>query len=165
MDNEIKYYGKDDLTERDLFLLPLKSSLDIPKEFHLPSKHFACFLVWDSQNNSIQEISELIETLVKNGVAYFCAWGNDCERLEDVCDKIGLLNSPNDSVIMTTSHKNESIEETLYFFLTDTHPDKYYELTLSSSLVIVIGNNDKLQMIENALSNPKLFSKNILDKE
>ena len=162
MDNEIKYFGKDDLTERDFFRLPLKFSLDIPKEFHLPSKHFACFLVWDSQNNSKQEISGLIEILVKNGVAYFCAWGNDCERLEDVCDEIGSLNSPNDSVIMTTSHKNEPIEETLYFFLTDTHPDEYYELTLSSSLVIIIGNNHKLQMIENALSNPKLFRQNIL---
>lgn len=165
MNDNIKYFGKDELNGRELFLLPLKSSFDIPKDFVLPSKHFACFLVWDSKNNSKQEISELIEILVKNGVAYFCTWGNDCERLEDICDEIDSLNSSNDSVIMTTSHKNESIEEALYFFLTDTHPDEYYELTLSSSLAIVIGNNDKLQMIEDALSNPKLFRQNILDKE
>ena len=79
MNNEIEYIGKDDLTERELFLLPLDTSINIPKVIQLPSKHFTCFIVWDSKNNSIQEISDLVETLIKNGAAYICIWGNDCQ--------------------------------------------------------------------------------------
>jgi hypothetical protein len=165
MKNEIKYFGKDDLTERELYLLSLDTSINIPKDIQLPSKHFACFIVWDSKNNSIQEISDLAKTLIKNGAAYICIWGNDCQRVEDICDEIDSLNSPDDSVIMTTSHKTDPIEEALYFFLTDTHPDEYYESTLSSSLAVVVDNQNNLQIVKDALSNPNQFRKYILDKE
>ena len=66
---------------------------------------------------------------------------------------------------MTTSHKDEPIEEALYFFLFDTYPDEYYELTLSSSLTVVIDNKNNLQVIKDALLNPNQFRKYILDKE
>lgn len=66
---------------------------------------------------------------------------------------------------MTTSHKDELFEEALYFFLTDTHPDEYYESTLSSSLAVVIDNENNLQIIKDALLNPNQFRKYILDKE
>ena len=170
MNNKIEYIGKEDLTERELFFLSLDSSIDIPQNIQLTSKNFACLIAWDSKNNSNQEISDFAETLIKNGAAYICIWGNDSKRIEDICDNID--SNPNNqfgslegSVIMTTSHRNESIEDTLYYFLTDTHPDEYYEATLKSSLAIAIGNKDKLKIIEDALSNPNLFRKNILDKE
>ena len=165
MSSLIEYIGKDDLTERELFLLSLETSIKIPEVIQLPSKHFTCFIVWDSKNNSIQEISDLVETLIKNGAAYICIWGNDCQRVEDICDEIDSLNSPDDSVIMTTSYKNDPLEEALYFFLTDTHPDEYYEPTLSSSLAVVIDNQNNLQIIKDALLNPNQFRKYILDKE
>ena len=66
---------------------------------------------------------------------------------------------------MTTSHKNDPLEEALYFFLTDTHPDEYYEPTLSSSLAVLIDNQNNLQIIKDALLNPNQFRKYILDKE
>jgi hypothetical protein len=165
MNNEIKYIGKDDLTKRELYLLSLNSSFDIPKVIQLPSEHFACFIAWNSKNNSIQEISDLIETLIKNGAAYFCIWGNDCERVEEICDEIDSLNSPDDSVIMTTSHQNDSIEDALYFFLTLSYPHKYYETTLNSSLAISISNNNYFKIIQDAISNPKLLRDKIEEKE
>ncbi len=160
MNNEIKYIGKDYLTERELFFLSLDSSVDIPQVIQLSSKHFACFIAWDSKNNSVQEISDLAETLIKNGAAYFCNWGNDSERIEDICDEIDSnpdkeFGSPDDSVIMTTAHKDESLEEALFFFLTCTFPDKYYEDTLKSNLAISIGNQDWDKSIKKIMQNPE----------
>ena len=170
MNNEMEYIGKDDLTERELFLISLDTSFNIPKVIQLPSKHFACFIAWDSEDATDEEISHLMEVLIKNGAAYICSWGNNCERLHSIADLIRdrpdvKYDFSEDSVIMTTSHNDESIEEALYFFLTDTHPDEYYESTLSSSLAIVIDKQNNLQIIVDALLNPDQFRKYILDKE
>ena len=118
---EIERLGKDPLTNRDLYFLSATDLDEIPGRMNFSSPNFICLIAWDSDRSSVEEISSLVEPLIKNGGSYFCAWGNDCERVHDIIDEIDSypyndIGSPDDSVIMTTWHSDESLEETLYFF-------------------------------------------------
>jgi hypothetical protein len=161
MSNVIQFIRNDNLTGRDLFFLPLNSSNDIPETIKLSSENFVCFIAWDSQKSSVEEISKLLEIIIKNGAAYICSWGPDCGRVHDIADEIDSypfkeFGSPEDSVIMTTDHQSESLEEAMFFFLSTTSPDEYYEKSCNSSLAISIGNKDWNESIKKILENPYL---------
>ena len=162
--------GFDPLTERELYSLSIDRLDEIPESINLSSEHFACFIAWDSESTSVDEISKLVEVLIKNGGAYFCSWGNDCQRVHDIIDGIDAypynnIGSPEDSVIMTSWHENESIDEALYYFLTFTSPDEFYESSMNSSLAISIGSKEWSNVIDSALMNPTIFRENIEAKE
>jgi len=95
--------------------------------------------------------------------------GKGCDKIENIIDEIAYKyekdsgNYADNTVVVTTSHKNEPIEEALWYFLNCTIPAEYYELTLNSSLAISIGNENYYSIIHDVLSNPKLLEKNILD--
>lgn len=163
----IERIGFDPSTERELFYLSLSEPDDLPKTINLASKHFACFIAWDSELASVEEISCLVEPLLDYGAAYFCTWGPGCERVHDIIDEIDAFpsdrNSPTeDAVIMTTWHAKESLEEALCFFLTTAWPDEYFEATLKSSLAICIGSHEWSSVIRDALAKPEDFLKRFI---
>jgi hypothetical protein len=159
MSKKIEFIGNYDLSGRDLFFLGLDSVEETPKEIKLTSEHFACLIAWDSENASVEQISKLVETIILNGAGYICCWGKGCQRVHDIADEIDsypykLYGSPDGSVIMTTWHEDESLEEVMWFFLNVTNPDTYYEKSLNSNLVISIGNKTWDESILKLLQNP-----------
>ena len=159
---KIEKLGYDHLAKRDLYILNLLEPDDLPKSIKLSSQHFACFIAWNSEAASVDVISNLVEHIIKAGGAYFSTWGPDCQRVHDIIDEIDAypyndIGSPEDSVIMTTWHEDESLEEAMCFFLTSTSPDEFYEATMNSSLAISIGSQDWAKIIYGALLNPKGF--------
>lgn len=62
--------------------------IDAPHEKKLSSQHFASFIAWNSEAASVDEISNLVEPLIKAGGAYFTIWGPDCQRVHDIIDEI-----------------------------------------------------------------------------
>jgi hypothetical protein len=84
------------------------------------SKYFTLFLAWDSNEKSVAELDKLFRPLVKRGLSYLCAWGKGCEEVHDAADwavvhhecETGELSY----VVMTTSHRDESLEEAFWFF-------------------------------------------------
>ena len=150
-------------------ILDINKPSEIPIEFHLSSPNFACLIAWDSINATAEEIYSVVEPLIKNGASYFCTWGPDCERVHDIIDEIDRthsdLGSPEGSVIMTTRHKGEPIQEALYFFLLCSRPDEHYESSTNSSLAIVIGNTEWAEEIKKSLSAPRQFINTVLENE
>ncbi len=70
--------------------------------------------MWDSEQESVGEISRVAEVLLGSGGVYFCTWGNGCERVHDI---IEVDPDPaDDSVVMTTWHDDETLDEALWFF-------------------------------------------------
>jgi hypothetical protein len=65
--------------------------------------------------------------LIRVGASYVCCWGPDCGRLEACFDEaaIEVYGDPTrESVLMTTSHENDSWEEAIWFGLTLAFPGR-----------------------------------------
>lgn len=86
--NEIQKIGRDPLTERDLYFLSINGINEIPNDINLSSPNYVCLIAWDSQQSTVEDISSVAESLIKNGGSYFCTWGPDCERMHDIIDEI-----------------------------------------------------------------------------
>lgn len=157
--------GRD--TERDLFFLHVESPQTIPTSLKVPVRHFVCLLVWDSEQESADEISRVAEVLLSSGCVYFCTWGAGCERAHDIIDEVCIGPDPDPadgSVIMTTWHNDETLDDALWFFLQCTWADKHYEDSCRSALAVLIGSDgERASRIRYALKDPKRFLEEVPD--
>lgn len=118
----------------------------------LPSPHFACLLACDARRWSDQIVLAAARYLLDRGLAYFCAWGPDCERVHDLVDDAILrreLDGPNylqgdddKYPVMTTWHSEETLDDALSYLLVVAQPHEVYEATCKSRLAISIGNDE-----------------------
>jgi len=142
---------------RDIYLCP-SLTIDVLATKLVPtSLNFGLLLAMDAQSVDRGQIEHLAEKMADKGLAYLCAWGPDCERVHDIFDEIEVqrdLEQENDNVIMTTWHSDESLEESLWFFVNSAFPDSAYERTCKDWVVAPIGNNEWEQMIRAALKVP-----------
>ena len=127
------------------------------------SKYFTLFIA-NNKKVIVDKYSPKASELIKSGLAYFCAWGNECEKIHDIFDEeiVSLeieqtWETDDDNVIMTTWHKNESIKEALLFFLMNTSPTEKYYSECKSSLVLLIGNSVETDNIKFFLENQNLL--------
>jgi hypothetical protein len=146
--------------DRRLFALQVADSSEVLGATQAVAPHFAVFLAWDASSVATEEISCLATLLHNRGLAYLCAFGPGCERVHDTFDEVELeLDSarPSQSVIMTTWHKDESLEDALWFFVNNSFPDAAYEDTCRTGIAITIGNTQWATQVADYLSNlPKL---------
>lgn len=110
-------------------------------------------------------MSHVAEQLIDSGCAYLCAWGPGCERVHDIFDEILVRMDPDpadDSVVMTTWHADESIEEALWVFLRGTSPDERHEDSCRSGVVVVVGRaDDHAAVVRHALAQPRDFARKV----
>ena len=142
--------------DRQLFALQVSASSEILAATQAVAPHFAVFLAWDATSASTEEISGLATMLHNRGLAYLCAFGPDCERVHDIFDEVELeLKSarPSDSVIMTTWHDDESLEDALWFFVNNSFPDAAYEDTCHTGIAVTIGSSQWATQVADYLSN------------
>lgn len=151
-------YIEDESFERDLFLLSLPDikSLDIP--ISLPSRHFVAFLAVDAVGIETHVLDEFFQKLISAGCAYFCAWGEDCERLHHIFHHSCYDVEP---LIFTTSQDNESLDDALWFFAYVTFPDDGYSDTCRSALAISIANPEWDAQIRRRLSDLEAFNRDL----
>jgi|SRR6267143_1043357 len=117
------------------------------------SPNFGLLLAMDAQSVDVSQIGELAENLASKGLAYLCAWGPDCERVHDTFDEILVqrdLEEKDDNVVMTTWHADDSLEETLWYFMNCAFPAQGYEGTCEEWIVAPIGNAEWEQRIRAA---------------
>jgi hypothetical protein len=159
-------FSRDDVSERELFGLHIQTA-DQLDQLCFSSPKFICFLAWDASQETVEAISHVAEKLLNSGCVYFCAWGNDCERVHDITDEVCVSLYPSEddeSVIMTTWHKDESLDEALWFFLRCTWPDDHYFDICNSVVAISIGCSLEVQeRINFALNNPGEFTSLLIE--
>jgi hypothetical protein len=142
--------------DRQLFALEVSASSEVLGATQAVTPHFAVFLAWDATSVATEEISRLATLLHIRGLAYLCAFGPDCERVHDIFDEVELeLDGarPSDSVIMTTWHNDESLEDALWFFVNSSFPDAVYAETCRTGIAVTIGNNKWASQVADYLSN------------
>ena len=161
--------GYERTTERQLYLLELEDPGDIAAVRDMPDPYFACFIAWDARNASTEAVAAVVKRLLDAGAAYISTWGPDCNRVHDIADEIrspvGESGDRTDSVVMTTWHENESLEDALWFFLFNTFPDGSFEQTTRSGLAVIVGNRDWGAVIPGGLRDPEAFAARTLKNE
>ena len=158
---EIKRLGRQKAWERDLFLLELNDIGEVPGNLRFLSRYFVCLLAWDAREASADEIRSVGQNLIDQGAAYFCLWGADCERVHDLIDEVEALreeaNPDDQSVIMTSWHRDEPLSEAIWFVLHCALPDDPYIDDCKATLAVSIGSSEWAAQIRAALSDPKKF--------
>lgn len=141
-------------------------ALDLPEFWlpaggiELPTQHFLCLLAADFTLAKDSEIAGLAEALLDLGASYFVCWGSGCERAHDLIDEVTLQLDPpipEGSVIMTTWHADEPLEEALFFLLSSAWPDPAFEDTTGCTVAVSVGDDEIAEQIRLALSQPRDF--------
>ena len=137
------------------------------KNVTYPSKYFTVFIATDWTNIKEDEMYSIFKELIKSGMRYFCAWGNDCEKAHTQCDEANIsfnTESNNDIFVMTTGHQDESLSKALWFFLFNAMVDDEY-WNECTSIAISIDNKNYYQEIDSAFSNTKDFNDNVVNTD
>jgi hypothetical protein len=145
---------------RDLFVISIPSSTDLPAIVPMTTRRFLCVLAWDARRASLSDISAVARWLLDSGAVYVCAWGPDCERVHDIIDEEHIGPNPDPAAsqpLMTTWHDKESLDDVLGFVLTLALPDDAYLKECGSTLGISIGSAEWTHQIRAAFTRPRDF--------
>jgi len=132
----------DTVKDRDLYFLSVGEARSLPDSISLPCEKFAVFLAFDATGLNHAEIAPIAQALLRAGAVYLCCYGPDCERVHDIIDE-ELLQSTLDqrdasSVVMTTWHSDDPLEDALLFFVFNSYPDDEYFDACKAGLAISI---------------------------
>lgn len=154
------FSGHDAATGRQLLLYHVSSANAVPDSLDPDCQYFVAMLVCNARNLSVDEIAKFARKLIDNGCAYFCCWGDDCERVHDIFDEEwvgnGFDNTSNDT-IMTTWHADDTLEEFVEFSLLHTRPTSKFENDCNALIAIVIDDAEHASTIQSAFAHPVRF--------
>jgi hypothetical protein len=151
----------DALMERSLFMLELATPDQLPRHINVGSKHFGTLVAWDARTATHDEIASFVEKLIEAGTVSFVCWGPDCERVHDIADECDPYKH-NESVIMTTWHADDSLDDATWYFLNTMFAMPAFEREFGSSLAISVGSQSWASSLRSALLDPRLFSTRVL---
>jgi hypothetical protein len=165
-------FGKNLLTEAEVFAVHAASLSQASAEISLTTKYLTVLIVCDSDQISVDEISNFAEVLLDEGAVYVCVWGKGCERFHDIIDEIEVERevfgkscwNRNKGQLMTTWHDDDSLDEALWFLLSCAWPLDD-ELESCSTIVITIGNASWEKDIANRLEHMEKFCKEMADAD
>ncbi len=147
--------------ERSLFMLELTTPDQLPRHIKVSSKHFGTLIAWDARGATHDEIIAFVKTLIDAGCVSFVCWGSDCERVHDIADECDPYKH-DESVIMTTWHANESLDDVTWYFLNTMFAMPAFERDFRSSLAISVGSQSRASSLRSALHDPRSFSARVL---
>lgn len=165
---KVNSLGLNKVTNRELFAVHLNNAGELNEELDLSSRFFVCFLCWDDSTDVTKDAIEAIaEILLRSGAVYFCVWGKGCSRVHDIIDLASYeQDQENESVIMTSWHEEESLDDALWFFLNSAFPDDRYFDECRAGVAITIGStSESVARVDFALKFSEEFSTQVLHKK
>jgi hypothetical protein len=154
------------LHDRVLFAAKLDRLEEWPGEIDESVPDFGLFLALDARPISDGELLKLARQALAQGLVFLCAWGPDCERVHDsfdiVRDEGHDDDSDDDSVVMTSWHDDEPLEEALWFAIFTQYPAGKYLDNFRSLVAASVGNEKWAREIRAALIDPHAFEKRVL---
>jgi uncharacterized membrane-anchored protein len=168
MTGTIELLGRDEVSDRSLFLLDVHSLDSIPKEVKVGSKYFVCFLVCDATAIPQETLRLAATVLLQSGAAFVCTWGDGCEKVHDLMDQVAFEFAPDstdDSVIMTTWHKSGILQNALWAALNVSWPADQYFDDCRSLLAVVAGLPEVSDVIRAAFADVRAFNSEVLSND
>ena len=116
---------------------------------------FACLLYSNQEKASSDEIESVANWLVNSGCRYAVCAGVKCEEWHDTIDTADTIRDPNtQNLIMTTWHKNETVEDVVWFWLNLTD---FEDIAFENYLALLIGDSKTIEeKIQQAIQNNSL---------
>jgi hypothetical protein len=116
-----------------LWLISAENLASIPDQLTHSSPFFALFTAMDLSLSEIQASEPSAVLLVNAGLAYFCAFGKNCEALHDRIDDADVARieaTPerdyDSDVVMTTWHSKHTLHQALWYFINCANPTDRY---------------------------------------
>jgi hypothetical protein len=107
--------------------------------------------------------------MIDQGIAYLCAWGPDCERVHDIFDEVHVMREIDEKReyphVMTTWHKDESLDEALWHMLNSAYPDEVLAETCGVDLAVSVANDQWAAHIQRRLSNMSQLNEEVLSEK
>ena len=164
----MEQFSVNSVSERPIYLVSVPTFRELVGRFDVTAGHFTLFVVSDASNVSADSISEVAESALQAGCVYICTWGNDCERVHDIFDEVIVGNDPNQtvkSVIMTTWHSRDTLDDALWFFLHCAWPaDDYIDQTIAE-IIAVVGDGEWAAQITDYLRDQHSFNSKMLEPD
>jgi len=105
----------------------------------------------DATSTPDESLRMVARQLISRGMAYLCAWGNDCSRVHDQFDLERDPDEPENRTVTTTWHSEEPLSEALWYFANVAYPDVSFELDCTDWVAISVANSDWEQEIRTEL--------------
>jgi hypothetical protein len=141
--------------EPTIEVLRLGSIHELPSILPRQTRYFTLLLACDASGLSDRDIICSVEPLVKRGLVYFSAWGQDCERVHDLVDQIvvrgDLEGVEEDYLLMTTWHRDKPLEDATWYFEECALPSEPHVFGNFSRIAVAVGNKDWADIIEQCL--------------
>lgn len=100
---------------------------------------YAVLLAARDWTGRLEALGCAMRALPHHRVVWASVWGKESHRAESALDAaLNLGHSESETCVMTTSHEDESIEETLEFFVLGSYPDEAVVHGPVRHLVLVI---------------------------
>ncbi|MGH9588503.1 MAG: DUF7684 family protein, partial [Acidobacteriaceae bacterium] len=109
------------------------------------------FLAIDATTIPDETIRSAAKFLVERGLAYFCAWGPDCERVHDLLDQERMREEPEGRCVITTWHAKESLSQALSFFSNCVEPDDGFIANCKDWVALSVSNKAWLHQVRTDL--------------
>ena len=99
-------------------------------------------------------------------MAYFCAWGQGCEKFHDIVDEViveddlgkrRFVGLTGNDRVMTAWHEDQTLEEALNFFATCALPPEGMADDSSFRLVMCVGNPEWTETATQFLQSAEFF--------
>jgi hypothetical protein len=161
-------FGRDPDKGRRLLHLHLSTARDCPRPLELPTPRSLVLVVWDSEDESVEVLSEIAATLIEAGCVHVCVWGSGCERFHDVLHEtiVGDGDFDLDAAPTANWHASESLDSALWFALRVAEPDERLAEGCGTVLVLQIGDDPaRSAAIARALADPEAHEARVLADE
>ena len=101
---------------------------ELASQFEQPAASFVFLLALDASSVSDAELRTAATAVLKKGARYACCWGPAAERAHTAFDLASAdLDLNAKTVIMTTAHEDEPLEEAVWFATHAAYPAPGYE--------------------------------------
>lgn len=133
--------GYDDATDRELYVVECDPLDALPPTVRVPSRHYVCLLAGDTTKLSDAAIHRVAAAVLGGGAVYVALWGRGAEWAHRLVDDAVLMHETSqaeDSIVMTSWH-DESLDETLLYFLRDARPSTAYRESCRAGVVLALG--------------------------
>lgn len=132
---------------------------DIPSILSLASRNYCLFVAIDATLVSNEALRKAAQSLLERGLAYFCVWGPDCERVHDQLDLERIPEEPKTRTVMTTWHSKDSLSDALWFFANCAEPAEGFEAYCKAWVAISVKNEVWAQQIRTDLIRGRVTGK------
>jgi len=144
-----------------------------PLQIKEPDPYFVLLLALDATGVPEAKIRAFADKMATQGVVYVCTWGPGCTQVHGIFDLALYVDNEelrrdadeHGSVIMTTWHEDEDLDEALYDAVFVSWPHDRYEEKCDAVLAVTVGSPAWASQVRTRLGDSDALQEDVLARE